>query len=308
METRRTAFYAASLRRELSARNRLWARQQAVAHELTTGSMPTVVYPADQSGHGNFHPASYAAILADAGWRRRLDKVHTQARNCLPRTGHVWRELDTCSSSDALLMNIFCHPEVLGSGAVRKLLGLEEVAPPVFGHRARVLLANGRFDRTEVDMLLRGLLVEAKLTESDFQSKPLQGMQKYRDFADVFDVDSLPRILTVAGVERLDSYQLLRNVLCAHATGSAFCVLCDQRRPDLIEAWYRIMRCVLPWELRPRLKLLTWQELAAVLPEGLQFFLAGKYGIAAPGSELPALPGDAEEDFAASSAARRFYA
>jgi hypothetical protein len=38
-------------------------------------------------------------------------------------------------------------------------------------------------------------------------------------------------------------------------------------------------------DLRVRLKTLTWQELAAFLPEELQDFLDAKYGIVAPGRE-----------------------
>jgi len=41
------------------------------------------------------------------------------------------------------------------------------------------------------------------------------------------------------------------------------------------------MRAVRLVTLRCRLKLLTWQELAAVLPGDLQQFLAAKYGITA---------------------------
>jgi hypothetical protein len=290
METRRTAPFAANLRRELSERNRRWAREQASPHELSYGAMPTVVYPAEEDRHGNFHLASYAAILAQPEWRRRLDKVHTQARMCLPRTGHVWRELDSCNSSDALLMNIFCHPEVLADHEGHTLLGIESAGPAVFGYRARAPLIGGRVDRTEVDMLLPGLLVEAKLTEADFQSKPLDVLMRYRDLETVFDVEALP----IFG-NRILSYQLIRNVLCAHATGNAFCVFCDRRRPDLIEDWYRIMRCVVLYDLRPRLKLLTWQELSGVLPAQLQEFLAGKYGIAAPGKEAPTLMNEEDE-------------
>jgi hypothetical protein len=39
------------------------------------------------------------------------------------------------------------------------------------------------------------------------------------------------------------------------------------------------MRCVRPADLRVRCKILTWQELAAVLPRALQEFLDEKYGI-----------------------------
>jgi hypothetical protein len=75
------------------------------------------------------------------------------------------------------------------------------------------------------------------------------------------------------------SYQLIRNVLAAHAAGESFCVITDQRRPDLIERWHMIMRCIRLADLRTRCKVLTWQELAAELPSSLQTFLGHKYGI-----------------------------
>jgi hypothetical protein len=77
------------------------------------------------------------------------------------------------------------------------------------------------------------------------------------------------------------SYQLIRNVLAAQANDGAFCVVCDARRPDLLQAWYEVLRCVRPMELRLRCKVLTWQELGAVLPSRLQAFLQEKYGISA---------------------------
>ena len=51
----------------------------------------------------------------------------------------------------------------------------------MFGFRARVPLANGHSDRTEVDMKLGSLLVESKLTESDFQSQAADLVESYRD-------------------------------------------------------------------------------------------------------------------------------
>ena len=78
-------------------------------------------------------------------------------------------------------------------------------------------------------------------------------------------------------------YQLIRNVLAAYAQGCSFCVIYDERRPDLREAWFEVMAAVKSAEMRVRLKVLTWQELAALLPEGLQEFLDQKYGIVAPG-------------------------
>jgi hypothetical protein len=127
-----------------------------------------------------------------------------------------------------------------------------------------------------VDMRVGDLLVEAKLTESDFQVKSKEYARRYRDLAKVFTRAELPQTR-----DAYITYQLIRNVLAAHATGSRFCVICDQRRPDLIEGWYATMSCVKPHDLRMRLRVLTWQELAAVLPAELREFLREKYGISA---------------------------
>ena len=95
-------------------------------------------------------------------------------------------------------------------------------------------------------------------------------IERYRDLDEVFD----PGELMMSDVVR--NYQLIRGVLAAYATGGSFCVLCDARRPDLIESWYSVMRAVRSCVLRCRLQLLTWQELTAVLPSPLQKFLATK--------------------------------
>lgn len=94
----------------------------------------------------------------------------------------------------------------------------------------------------------------------------------------MFEYHRLPR----AG-GRFVSYQLIRNVLAAHALKLSFCVLLDARRPDLIEGWYLIMSCVKISELRTRCKVLTWQELAEALTLDLQTFLDLKYGIVPAG-------------------------
>jgi hypothetical protein len=137
-----------------------------------------------------------------------------------------------------------------------------------------VPLLNGRFDRTEVDLRLGNLLIEAKLTENDFQSARKDALLMYRDFRYVFDLRRLPQSPT-----HYLSYQLLRNVLAAHALQCSFCVLLDARRSDLKEAWYAVMMCVKPVELRTRLRIATWQEVAQVAPLKLRTFLAAKYGI-----------------------------
>jgi len=268
--------YAASLRAEIAACNRRYADLHKIPVCESIGRPPVLCYAPSEDGltHGNFLRESYRAILKNDTWRLRLGKVHTQARQSLPRNGYRWRELDSSNSSDALLMNIFCCPGTLKQEALLSVLGVERGTVPRFGVRARVPMANGRFDRTEIDMQLGDLLVEAKLTEADFQSKEANVVEAYRDFIEVFD----PELLRHAG-ERYSSYQLIRNVLAAHAGGSRFCVMMDARRPDLRDAWFEVMRAIRDHDLRLRCKMLTWQELAAVAPVKLQQFLAEKYGI-----------------------------
>jgi hypothetical protein len=332
----KTSLYATQLRWELMRRNRIYARGRT--HVESYGSAPVIVYEPDFDRHGNFFDSAYAAILAQPEWMRRFDKIHAQAARSLPKPqsdiARRWRELDSSMSSDALLMNVFCTPGVAESPAVQAMLGVSNGAEPIFGlqatfgaqpifgWKARVPLANGRFDRTEVDLRFGSLLAEAKLTEADFQSRSAAIVESYRDFDEVFDRDRLPRteIATARwmhasefpenasqeleslvgdpalfspvessfrspGEEGYASYQLIRNVLAAHATGSSFCVILDERRPDLREAWFEIMTAVKNAELRTRLKVLTWQELTAVLPNALQEFLDQKYGIVAPGRD-----------------------
>jgi hypothetical protein len=117
-------------------------------------------------------------------------------------------------------------------------------------------------------MRLGHLLIEAKLTESDFQKAPKAVVRAYRDFNEVFDGEDLPQT-----AKDYRSYQLIRNVLAAYASGCTFCVLTDARRPELTEDWYAVMKCVRPVDLRIRCKVLTWQELAKALPLRLQDFL-----------------------------------
>jgi hypothetical protein len=244
-------------------------------HELTAGEMPSVIFGCNESRqHGNFYPASYWNICANPEWVRRLAKVHTGSRAARPRAGWRWRELDCANSSDALLMNIFCYRRTLSNPALSSMLGVPSGLVPQFGFRPEIPLCSGRTDRTEVDMKLGDLMVEAKLTETDFQTAPARMIKRYRDLGEVFDSGEL-----MMSGDVVPGYQLIRGVLAAYATGGSFCVFCDVRRPDLIENWYSVMRAVRSCVLRCRLQLLTWQELAAVLPKSLQKFLAAKYGI-----------------------------
>jgi len=312
----------------LAERNRLHAR--IYPHVESYGADPVIVYAPDELRHGNFYGPAFAAILANPAWFRRFDKIHTHGRS-LPKP-HIdptrkWRELDSSMSSDALLMNIFCTPGVAESAPLRSILGITLDVQPELGWKARVPLRNSRVDRTEVDMRWGDLLVESKLTESDFQCREAKLVEAYRDLDEVFDRELLSKVKLrtrrrraavelaeqfsqeweqpVEGADdvarsfhaQLESqadaeqpwepgyagYQLIRNVLAAHATGTSFCVIHDQRRPDLREAWFSVMSAVRTADMRTRCKVLTWQELVPFLPDGLRQFLDVKYGIVAPG-------------------------
>ncbi|HEV2487480.1 MAG TPA: hypothetical protein VGT08_18290 [Terracidiphilus sp.] len=315
-------WHANQLRQELGLRNRRYAQRRA--HVESYGNSPVIVYAPEDGQHGNFYDPAYAAIVARPEWMRRFDKVHAQARRSLPVAERRWRELDSSMSSDALLMNVFCSPNVAESTAIRNALGIEDYAAPVFGWKALVPLSTGRFDRTEVDLRMGSLLVEAKLTEGDFQTREARIVEAYRDFDEVFDRELLPRVELISARRReaaefpeaysqefesvidttapaanpnelqaqspstlaadefnlcrasesgYESYQLIRNVLAAYAAQCSFCVLHDARRPDLREKWFQVMAAVKSAEMRVRLKVLSWQELAAYLPDELQGFL-----------------------------------
>jgi hypothetical protein len=106
--------YAALRRQEITARNATYAALNRVPYVTSYGDLPVVVYQQSECGrhHGNFISASYQTILKQADWRRRLQKVHSQGKRSLPKGDRIWRELDSSTSSDALLMNIFCYPGV----------------------------------------------------------------------------------------------------------------------------------------------------------------------------------------------------
>jgi hypothetical protein len=174
-------------------------------------------------------------------------------------------------------MSVFCHPQIFAGSPspLRWLLGTDAPEQLQFGHMPRIPLTTHHVERTEVDLRIGDLLIEAKLTESDFQTVRRPRMERYLDIDEVFVMEELP-----CSGNLLLHYQLLRGVLAAHAeAGRRYCLVCDARRPDLINAWYVVMRAVRNVELRSRLTVVTWQEIAGILPSPLQVWLSEKYGI-----------------------------
>lgn len=267
---------ASALRRELSARN--LERESAGEREFTYGRVASVIYAADeQGGHGNFLSASFRRIQADSRWNARLGKTYSASAR-VPRSNDRWRgELECANSSDALLMNIFCYPGALRRPRLCALLGVDPGLRPDFGVRANIAMHRNEVDRTELDMRLGNLMLEAKLTETGLGFASRERVLRYKAVECIFDLEDLP--WTPRGVA---GYQVIRGVLAAEAEGCTFGLVYDARRADLCEVWFRVLTAVRSFDLRSRMKLLTWQEIASVLSTPVQQFLQEKYGICAP--------------------------
>src|ERR1700678_1633848 len=180
-----------SLRWELSQRNT--TRVAGWAAEMSYGLVPSIVYAENEAGeHGNFLPASYRRIMRRDAWKARLAKVYTGSRFLPRKTDRTRRELECANSSDALLMNIFCYPGILRRSALCSLLAIEPGIHPTFGFRPRIPLQNGADDRSEIDLKLGKLFIEAKLTEGNFQTARHGLVHRYRDLETVFDIERLP--------------------------------------------------------------------------------------------------------------------
>lgn len=264
---------ASALRMELSALNLQRAEQHA--HESTCSEIPSIIYSEASCGeHGNFLPASYKRICADPNWQRRLNKTYSSSSR-VPRSQDRRRgELECANSSDALLMNVFCYPRMTHRAVLCALLGVDAGLRPDFGVRANISMLKDEVDRTELDMRLGSLLVEAKLTESGFGTASGERLRRYVNLAEVFDVDELPW-----SGDKVCGYQLIRGVLAAYEADARYVLLCDRRRTDLQETWFRVLLAVRSCEVRSRMALLSWQELASCTPTVLQRFLRAKYGL-----------------------------
>jgi hypothetical protein len=180
--------------------------------------------------------------------------------------------------------------------AAISLLGLrtgegDDALIPHFGFKARCSSCQWHNDATEIDMRLDDLLVESKLTESDFQRKDIAVVEAYRDFDVVFDREMLPHSRPKRRLEHdpdlgdvlvevpCPRYEMIRNVLAAYARQSCLCVLIHECREDVLEQYYAVLRAVRDSNLRMRCTILTWKELSGTVPARLKDFLSEKYGI-----------------------------
>ena len=164
------------LRRLVNKAAKTYTDQYRLPHYLSRNQTePTVLFFPGQDAllHGNFLNASYDVICGNLEWARWLHKPHPR-RTALPAKRRAEAmELDSCTSSDALLMNVLCYLGLFLHDPFVRLMGLPATAEPalVFGFKPGVPLRCSRTDATEVDLKVEDLLIEAKLTEKDFTRK-----------------------------------------------------------------------------------------------------------------------------------------
>ena len=217
----------------------------------------------------NFYPESYQNIMQHPDWQQRTRKPHPNVPNLC--------EMQSSNSSDALLMNIFCHPRLLEWNSLRELLGTDLNASPVFGFHAEASINQGGKDRTEIDMVLPGLFVAAKYTEEDFTCEDAQVVARYYQFEKVFHSEALSRVGEKN--ESYDNCQLIRNLIAAREHQVSHALFCNQNRRDLIRRYYETVACLRDVEFRKRCRVFTWQEIMEHIDDNLADWVETRYGL-----------------------------
>lgn len=252
----------------------------------SVGEVPTILFRSFESEdglrHGNFHPETYNAICRREDWAVRLKKAHPgKSRGWFPLSDSAdARELDSCTSSDALAMSIFCHPSIPTNPSLAQIFGFQELPEPEFGFKANLPFKTGGTEprSTEIDLQFcspnRTVLAECKLTEADFTARSRTDVERYADFAETFDVTKLRQ-----KDDNFLHYQLIRIVLAARFHNAHFYLIYHKHRSDLLTAFTEVVNAIADPQLQLRCSVITWQQIAAVLTDSLQTFLATKYGI-----------------------------
>ncbi|MCH9662361.1 MAG: hypothetical protein K0U66_01715 [Gammaproteobacteria bacterium] len=222
----------------------------------------------------SFIKESFDAIEKNPAWKERIDKTHSHFK------GESVKEMQSSNSSDALLMNIFCYPKLFKWKGVRDLF-LEnkiEIDDRKIDFGCKPNVSKGKEqEKTEIDMVIGNTFFEAKLTESDFTSKEIEKVEKYDCLYGVFDKDKLPKHKT--DKNKYESYQIIRNFLAAHQGKKQHRLLCDERRGDLVRAYYEIVGAIKIDDFKEKVGVIFWQEIAKKCGEPLKTFLLEKYGL-----------------------------
>ena len=213
----------------------------------------------------NFHPDSFNNIANNPEWKHRTTKAHQNVAGVL--------EMQSSNSSDALLMNIFCHPDIGRWKGIRDLIG-EKIEGITFGFPGQVHIDGVQFDSTEIDMALPESFCEAKLTEADFTCKTGEVVERYDGLQTTFHAEELPRT-----GENYDNYQIIRNLLATIQHGKKHILMCDERRSDLIRSYMEMVSCLRDINNRKKCRVIFWQEIAGACGASFRDWIEEKYGI-----------------------------
>jgi hypothetical protein len=215
----------------------------------------------------NFLNTTYENICKNPDWQKRTQKKHTHFEDTL--------EMQSPNSSDAILMNIFCHPQFTNWIGPHKLLGIDKDEEIIFGWNPS-FENEKKANSTEIDMKIGHRIFESKLTESSFTEKNLSVVEKYSDFYDVFDQQYLIKE-SKKGNKIVKNYQLIRNILTAYKYDLHFSVLLDSSRIDLIKEIMTVIKSLKKEELKNRVDFFTWQEVANTCGVELKKYMENKY-------------------------------
>lgn len=213
----------------------------------------------------NFLEESYLNICRNEFWYKRLDKKH-------PHFNDGTKEMQSSNSSDALLMNIFCYPEINKWKGIKELLQVSELKEIEFGWSPELVNENPKYP-TEIDLRInKEIICESKLTESNFTEKEKYIVEGYENFDLVFDKD----LLEIKNGNYIN-YQLIRNILTAYKYSYRFILLIDETRIDLIRSLFNVVKAIKIADLRMKISFITWQELANKCGNHLKDYLSQKY-------------------------------
>lgn len=269
------------LRDELTDRARAHAESRGCESFESRGGVRFLPHNIERGQCGNFEPESFSVIAQRPEYAARLAKAHSHRGSFDEPYKQTAVEMDSCMSSDALLMSVFCYPRIV-TGKVAALLRVKEGEIPAFGVDGRVQRLTSGPDATEIDMIMGNVHVESKLTEGSFTSTAISILNEYADFSRTFELRMLPRDVQEdsRAEEIIRGYQLVRNVLAiVPHPERRFIVMLDARRPDLVHEWWDVHAAIHDAATRARCGIVFWQEIAAASPAPLREFLAERYGL-----------------------------
>lgn len=265
------------LRREINLKAMMYAQKNDLPFYMSKGGTVLFEEYTDKCGfcmHGNFLPQTYSTIYQKPVWAKLLQKQY-QYRNSLPlfRQGAA-RQVDSSSSTEALLINVLCHPAMHDNRELLDVFGVDSYVPR-FAAKCSLKRVAGADHVFEAHAVLSDkLLIEAALSETNFAERPKAYVESIEGFTEVFDSFALPQTKL-----SFMNFRLIQAILFAKEKNMGFVLFIDGRRPDLIDAFRKVQAAMKDVEMKNRLHVFTWQSLVDSLPEDLMVFLAEKYGI-----------------------------